>query len=409
MRSAPLSIDFLLNRDASGERTTSTRAIPNDEERAFFFDIEHRRSASSSPEPTSSLPPCSVILSQLQAAFVPPPMELFAAAARNASNLSLLAAAASSSTARNTLQQPLQQSPVQGHRPYASAFYAPNNALQVPTPFVPMPLTAFNFNVPFALQPFTAMALPPATAATLSQSPAAAFYRARSNLVSLVPASAAASSSEAAHSSPTFGDSDSDWSSDSESSPRQGSDKKCRSDDTASSDLDYPSSSSRPSTSSSLLQSTRRLSGDNNNNNGDCTEVFHVLTEEQLELHRAELMENILSSENALAAMDEEEDPTRSKTYKRRQASPKQVAILEQIFMLEPIPSSMTKVKLSRMLGMTPKRVQIWFKNKRARQKKGKPRREPFTFHYSNHSRRTTIRVQHSNTTNNSATATTSV
>jgi hypothetical protein len=56
--------------------------------------------------------------------------------------------------------------------------------------------------------------------------------------------------------------------------------------------------------------------------------------------------------------------------YKRRQASPKQVVLLEQVFAVEPIPTSATKLRLSEVLNMSPKRVTVWFKNKRARQKK---------------------------------------
>lgn len=66
----------------------------------------------------------------------------------------------------------------------------------------------------------------------------------------------------------------------------------------------------------------------------------------------------------------------------RRQASSGQVGLLEEVFALEPIPTALTKARLSQLLDMPTKRIQIWFKNKRARQKKGRPRREPFTFHY---------------------------
>lgn len=60
----------------------------------------------------------------------------------------------------------------------------------------------------------------------------------------------------------------------------------------------------------------------------------------------------------------------REMLYKRRQASPKQVVLLEQVFAVEPIPTSATKLRLSEVLNMSPKRVTVWFKNKRARQKK---------------------------------------
>ncbi len=57
----------------------------------------------------------------------------------------------------------------------------------------------------------------------------------------------------------------------------------------------------------------------------------------------------------------------------RRQASPKQVVLLERVFAAEPFPTSATKRRLSEVLRMSPKRVAVWFKNKRARKKKGIP------------------------------------
>ncbi len=105
---------------------------------------------------------------------------------------------------------------------------------------------------------------------------------------------------------------------------------------------------------------------------------------------RAEQLDKILSEETlaslGLLPMPQEDTDSHGddsdKPPKRKQATPKQVAILEQIFAIEPIPSCVTKIRLSKLLGISPKKVQIWFKNKRARQKKGKPKREPFTFHY---------------------------
>lgn len=58
---------------------------------------------------------------------------------------------------------------------------------------------------------------------------------------------------------------------------------------------------------------------------------------------------------------------------KRRYASPKQVVLLEQVFAVEPFPTSATKSRLSKVLHMSPKCVAVWFKNKRARKKKGVP------------------------------------
>lgn len=53
-----------------------------------------------------------------------------------------------------------------------------------------------------------------------------------------------------------------------------------------------------------------------------------------------------------------------------KRATPEQVAALEQVFAVNTHPNSALKYELSRKLHMTPRRVQVWFQNKRARLKK---------------------------------------
>jgi len=82
----------------------------------------------------------------------------------------------------------------------------------------------------------------------------------------------------------------------------------------------------------------------------------------------------------------EQRSTTSSNPKKRKRASPQQVALLENIFTVEPLPNTATKQRISQELGMTPRRVTIWFQNKRARLKKTggkeKPKKDPFTFHH---------------------------
>ena len=56
---------------------------------------------------------------------------------------------------------------------------------------------------------------------------------------------------------------------------------------------------------------------------------------------------------------------------KRQRTSPDQLAILEQIFQTDKMPSQQTRVQLADQLGMSSRRVQIWFQNKRAKVKRG--------------------------------------
>jgi len=61
---------------------------------------------------------------------------------------------------------------------------------------------------------------------------------------------------------------------------------------------------------------------------------------------------------------------------KRQRTSPDQLAILEQIFQTDKMPSQQTRVQLADQLGMSSRRVQIWFQNKRAKVKRGVSKNE---------------------------------
>ena len=60
------------------------------------------------------------------------------------------------------------------------------------------------------------------------------------------------------------------------------------------------------------------------------------------------------------------------KKRKRQRTSPKQLLILETTFQHNRTPDFQTRTILSKQLGMTPRRIQIWFQNKRAKLKKQK-------------------------------------
>ncbi|KAJ2156053.1 Short stature homeobox protein 2, partial [Coemansia sp. RSA 552] len=58
---------------------------------------------------------------------------------------------------------------------------------------------------------------------------------------------------------------------------------------------------------------------------------------------------------------------------KRKRASPQQLEVLNEVFASTSFPSTETRQRLARELGMTPRTVQIWFQNKRqaSRQRDG--------------------------------------
>jgi len=69
-------------------------------------------------------------------------------------------------------------------------------------------------------------------------------------------------------------------------------------------------------------------------------------------------------------------DPHDHNKKKRQRTSPDQLAILEQIFQTDKMPSQQTRVQLADQLGMSSRRVQIWFQNKRAKVKRGQTKVE---------------------------------
>jgi hypothetical protein len=68
-----------------------------------------------------------------------------------------------------------------------------------------------------------------------------------------------------------------------------------------------------------------------------------------------------------LPTTEEENDLNKKK---RQRTSPDQLAILEQIFQTDKMPNQQTRVQLADQLGMSSRRVQIWFQNKRAKVKR---------------------------------------
>jgi len=75
--------------------------------------------------------------------------------------------------------------------------------------------------------------------------------------------------------------------------------------------------------------------------------------------------------------------PDQHNKKKRQRTSPDQLAILEQIFQTDKMPSQQTRVQLADQLGMSSRRVQIWFQNKRAKVKRGSVKTETTPLHDS--------------------------
>jgi hypothetical protein len=65
---------------------------------------------------------------------------------------------------------------------------------------------------------------------------------------------------------------------------------------------------------------------------------------------------------------DDEEEISQPK--KRQRTTPEQLEVLEKIYEKEKLPGSDLRKELAMKLKMTPRRVQVWFQNKRAKEKR---------------------------------------
>ncbi|KAM0754019.1 hypothetical protein T439DRAFT_271945, partial [Meredithblackwellia eburnea MCA 4105] len=50
---------------------------------------------------------------------------------------------------------------------------------------------------------------------------------------------------------------------------------------------------------------------------------------------------------------------------RRRRTSPTELAILEQQFAINPLPTHQDRNRIAKILNMTPRALQVWFQNRR--------------------------------------------
>ncbi|KAJ2031397.1 hypothetical protein GGI08_009391, partial [Coemansia sp. S2] len=68
---------------------------------------------------------------------------------------------------------------------------------------------------------------------------------------------------------------------------------------------------------------------------------------------------------------------------KRARATTEQVAVLESVFMVNRSPASRLREDLAARLGMAPRQVQVWFQNRRAKEKTQQRNPRPLQHHSS--------------------------
>jgi len=67
---------------------------------------------------------------------------------------------------------------------------------------------------------------------------------------------------------------------------------------------------------------------------------------------------------------DNEDDEEITHPKKRQRTTPEQLDVLEKVYEKEKLPGSDLRKELAQKLKMTPRRVQVWFQNKRAKEKR---------------------------------------
>jgi hypothetical protein len=75
-------------------------------------------------------------------------------------------------------------------------------------------------------------------------------------------------------------------------------------------------------------------------------------------------------ADSADSSKKEEDDEEISQPKKRQRTTPEQLEVLEKIYEKEKLPGSDLRKELALKLKMTPRRVQVWFQNKRAKEKR---------------------------------------
>ncbi|KAJ2793472.1 hypothetical protein H4S07_007038, partial [Coemansia furcata] len=74
---------------------------------------------------------------------------------------------------------------------------------------------------------------------------------------------------------------------------------------------------------------------------------------------------------------------TKQTHRKRARATTEQVAVLESVFMVNRSPASRLREDLAARLGMAPRQVQVWFQNRRAKEKTQQRNPRPLQHHSS--------------------------
>eukprot|EP01129_Flabellula_baltica_P013398 TRINITY_DN61_c0_g1_i2.p1 TRINITY_DN61_c0_g1~~TRINITY_DN61_c0_g1_i2.p1 ORF type:complete len:180 (-),score=48.30 TRINITY_DN61_c0_g1_i2:105-644(-) len=109
------------------------------------------------------------------------------------------------------------------------------------------------------------------------------------------------------------------------------------------------------------------------------SEKFKKEEEQYRVSKKKRLNEEIVSQSDSEEESENSQSSQSSNTglkKKRHRTTPEQLRVLESTFLVEKTPDIHLRKKLASQLDMTPRRVQVWFQNKRAKVKREMKKRE---------------------------------
>mmetsp|Transcript_37297 Transcript_37297/g.93681 ORF Transcript_37297/g.93681 Transcript_37297/m.93681 type:complete len:532 (+) Transcript_37297:159-1754(+) len=142
---------------------------------------------------------------------------------------------------------------------------------------------------------------------------------------------------------------------------------------------DTPSPPSSPSTS--YMSCDEESDADEGSDSSDCSssQSSKKKKKSKSKTHRGDKkkkkkssLSKILSRDSLMDAARKKKSQNRKKKRKRRPTTDEQLAVLNEAFLKDDNPPRAVKLELGRQAGMDLKRVQVWFQNRRAKERREK-------------------------------------
>jgi len=118
--------------------------------------------------------------------------------------------------------------------------------------------------------------------------------------------------------------------------------------------------------SRSMVSTVAIVGSNNESEEEDSGEGSECSDDESMIVKRRSAIATLPNHDGGIA----KKSPLSNQPKKRQRTSPAQLEVLEKIYQTEKLPNSDLRKELASNLKMTPRRVQVWFQNKRAKDKR---------------------------------------